>query len=293
MNDFDRRGRARIPLSEVSGLASAYVGGILRLVAVGDARVSLALADVDAQGGVGDWSVLTTADVATRPEAVDRFQQLEAVATDGVGTVWVLTEETSWLAGVDVATRSIVGTAHLDTASVPELHGSWSEPGASRGEGLLLLRDGHVLVAKEKKPAGLVELGPRGDSALGVSSTTLLGPDEPFALLGEVLDALAWWPLEGAAARALHDLSDLAVDEHGDVWLLSDQSTCLARLELPLVPAEVLGIADVLDLPGAVDKPEGLCFLPGGVVAVAEDHKGDGANLWLLVRRAGHGVEPA
>lgn len=293
MSDFDRLGRSTVPLREVSGLAAAVVDGRRRLVAVGDARVSLALADVHDHGAVGGWSVLTTADVATDRDADDRFAQLEAVAVDGAGVVWVLTEESCWLGGVDVVRRSVVGTAQLDTASLPELHRSWSRPKASRGEGLALMRDGHVLVAKEKDPAGLVELAPRGDQPLGVSADTLLGPGEPFALLGEVLDAVAWWPLEGDAARTLHDLSDLATDDAGRLWLLSDQSTRLARIALPLEPGAGVELVEVLDLPSQVRKPEGLAFLPDGVVAVAEDRHDDDENLWLLARRAGHGVESA
>jgi len=30
---------------------------------------------------------------------------------------------------------------------------TWSDPKGSRGEGMVLLRGGHLLVAKEKKPA--------------------------------------------------------------------------------------------------------------------------------------------
>lgn len=291
MSDVEKLGRAQVPLREVSGLASAYVDGVLRLVAVGDARVSLALADVDDAGRLGGWTVLTTSDVATQPVDDGRFQQLEAVASDGAGTVWVLTEETSWLAGVDPASRSVVGVARLVTTDLAELDEVWSAADASRGEGLLLLRDGHVLVAKEKRPAGLVEFGPRGDAPLGVSSETLLGPGEPFSLLGEVLHALAWWPLDGVARTSLKDLSDLATDDEGAVWLLSDQSARLARLLLPLGPGEVVGIDAVVDLPGSVRKPEGLAFLPGGVVAVAEDRHDDADNLWLLARPTGRGVE--
>ena len=52
-------------------------------------------------------------------------------------------------------------------------------------------------------------------------------------------------------------------------------------------------LVEVLDLPSQVRKPEGLAFLPDGVVAVAEDRHDDDENLWLLARRAGHGVESA
>ena len=275
--------RVRVPLAEVSGLTLLRSGGAPRLVAVGDARVSLARADVAEDGSVGGWAVLTTDDVEAAPGRA-RFYELEAVAADGAGTVWVLTEETSWLGGVGVDAREVIGAAHLETSTVPELDADWAREGASRGEGLALLRHGHVLVAKEKDPAGLVELGPRGDEALGVSADTLLGRDEPFALDGDELVALAWWPLPEAVARRFHDLSDLAPDGEGGLWLLSDQSRCYGRLVLPLQPGGRVDVDDVVDLPDGVRKPEGLAFLPGGVVAVAEDRHDGKHNLWLLRR---------
>lgn len=283
MSKHGKEIRGRVPLAEVSGLTVLVHAGTTRLVAVGDARVSLALAEVAPDGSVGAWTVLTTDDVAAPPGRASFFE-LEATAADGAGIVWVLTEETSWLGGVDVDARTVVGTAHLDTATIPDLHSDWSRPEASRGEGLALLREGHVLVAKEKDAPGLVEFGPAGDSALGVSPGTLLGAGEAFDLTGGELVALAWWPLPKRIRHRFHDLSDLAADGDGGLWLLSDQSTCYGRLVLPLEPGADVAVVDVVDLPDAVRKPEGLAFLPGGVVAVAEDRHDTDDNLWLLRR---------
>ena len=283
MSKKDKDIRGQVPLAEVSGLTVLRSAGAVSLVAVGDARVSLALADVADDGTVGEWTVLTTDDVEAGPGRA-RFYELEATAADGAGVVWVLTEETSWLGGVDVAALQVVGTAHLETSTIPELHEDWARPDASRGEGLALLRQGHLLVAKEKKAAGLVEFGPAGDAPLGVSPGSLLGPDEAFDLRGEALVALAWWPLPKAVAKRFHDLSDLAPGHEGGLWLLSDQSRCFGRLVLPLEPGADVEVVDVVDLPAAVTKPEGLAFLPGGVVAVAEDRHDTQDNLWLLRR---------
>jgi hypothetical protein len=253
------------------------------LVAVGDARVSLGLAEVAPDGALGEWTVLTTDDVEAPPGRA-RFYELEATAADGGGTVWVLTEETSWLGGVEVDARRVVGTARLETSTIPELHDDWSRRGASRGEGLALMREGHVLVAKEKDASGLIEFGPAGDDAVGVSADTLLAEGEAFELRGDELVALAWWTLPKAVAKRFHDLSDLAPDGEGGLWLLSDQSTCYGRLVLPLVPGADVEVVDVVDLPDAVRKPEGLAFLPGGLVAVAEDRHDTDDNLWILRR---------
>jgi hypothetical protein len=278
--DLEPVSRSRIPVPEVSGLCALDGEGPVALVALGDDRVSMAIAQVDDSGGLGAWQVVTADDVgATRQE---RFTQLESVALDGAGRAWVLTEGTSLLAGVDLEARAPVAVLALDTSTIPALHATWTPDDASRAEGLVLLVDGHVLVAKEKDPAGLVELGPRGDSALGVSDDTLLPARDAFEVTGEQLVALAWWPWHDVA---LDDLSDLAVDRSGALWVLSDQSRALARIALPLVPDQPPQLVEVLRLPKKIAKPEGLAFLPSELVAVADDRHDDADNLWLLRRR--------
>jgi hypothetical protein len=279
--DLVRVFRDRVPLPEVSGLCAVEREGRVTVVALGDDRVSLALAEVDDTGVPGPWQVVTADDVGARDQ--QRFTQLESVALDGAGCAWVLTEGTSLLAGVDLDARAPVAVLALDTSSIPELHAAWTAPDASRAEGLALLVDGHLLVAKEKDPAGLVELGPAGDVARGVSAVTLLPAEQPYVVRSEQLTALAWWLWPHG--EALSDLSDLAVDRDGGLWVLSDQSRALARIALPLVPGEAPQVAEVLRLPKKIDKPEGLAFLPSDVIAVADDRHDEAENLWLLRRR--------
>jgi hypothetical protein len=45
---------------------------------------------------------------------------------------------------------------------------SWSDPEGSGGEGVVLLPGGHLLIAKEKHPAALIEFGPRGSRSRGL-----------------------------------------------------------------------------------------------------------------------------
>ena len=272
-----------IPLPEVSGLSSRRVDGGLLLVALGDDRVAFA-ASVVVDGVLGDIEVVAGDDVGARPGYEERATQLEAVALDGAGRAWLLTEGTSMVGGVDLAERRIVSRLTIDTSTIPELHASWSKKHASRGEGMLLLRDGHLLVAKEKKPAGLVELGPRGHDARGVSAGTLLGDGEAWTPPGddEGLVALAWWPWDGDGTDELEDLSDLAPDHEGGVWVLSDQSRCLTRLSLPLEPSGRVAVTGTARLPKSIAKPEGLAFLGGGLVAVADDRKDTRDNLTVL-----------
>lgn len=272
-----------IPLPEVSGLSSRAVEGGMLLIALGDDRVAFA-ASVVVDGELGDIEVVTADDVGARPGYEERATQLEAVALDGAGRAWLLTEGTSMVGGVDLAARRIVSRLGIDTSTIPELHASWSKKKASRGEGMLLLRDGHLLVAKEKKPAGLVELGPRGHEARGVATGTLLGDDEAWTPPPDAdgLVALAWWPWDGDGTADLEDLSDLAPDHEGGVWVLSDQSRCLTRLQLPLEAGGRIAVTGTARLPKSIAKPEGLAFLGGGLVAVADDRKDTRDNLTVL-----------
>ena len=281
--------RLRIPLAEVSGLACLRRRGGALLVAVGDNDASLATADVGGDGAIGEWRVVTSDELGARPDAAVRFRQLEAVAVDGGGRAWVVTEGSSLLGGIDLGAGATVGGASLDTANLPELDRHWTRRDASRSEGLLLLAGGHLLVAKEKDPAGLVEFGPAGEDPLGVSAATLLPPDEAFALpQGEpggqppTLVASAWWPLPSEVGRAFADLSDLALDGSGGVWVLSDESRRIGRLRLPLQVGDSVGIDPVADLPKKLGKPEGLALLPGGLIAVADDRKDERDNLWVF-----------
>jgi hypothetical protein len=272
-----------VPLPEVSGLTARRTDGGVLLLALGDDRVAFAMTTV-VDGVPGEFEVVTADDVGARPGYEERATQLEALALDGAGRVWVLTEGTSMVGGVDLATRRIVSRFTLDTSTVVDLHSSWSKQGASRGEGVLLLRDGHLLVAKEKKPAGLVEFGPRSELPQGVSDATLLAHDEGWTPPpdDEGLVALAWWPWDGDGTDDLTDLSDLAPDHDGGVWVLSDQGRCLAQLVLPLVPGGRVAATSLVPLPKKVAKPEGLAFLGGGLIAVADDRKDARDNLTVL-----------
>jgi uncharacterized protein YjiK len=273
-------GASRVPLPEVSGLSSmpgaGEEGGHL-LVALGDDRVALALATCRGSD-IGEWVVVTAEEVGAQPGYEDIATQLEAVALDGRGRAWLLTEGTSLLGGIDLASRTIVARAALDTSTIPELHRTWTATRASRGEGILLLRDGHLLVAKEKDPAGLVEFGPAGSAPLGISTQTLLPDDEGWDEPQGDLVALAWWPWEGEGTDDLDDLSDLAPDHRGGVWVLSDEGRCLAELVLPLHPGAAPAVRRTQALPRSIAKPEGLAFLDVDLVAVADDFKDKGKD---------------
>jgi hypothetical protein len=272
----------QIPLREVSGLSC---GPGLRgplLVAVGDHGPDVAFAPILRGSGhgaqVGAWERIDLSDLPA-PLGVPQVDQAEAVALDGAGTAVVLIEDPAVLLVLDVREPRLTGAYRLDVAGIDAVEESWTTEPGSRGEGVVLMRDGHVLVVKEKRPAGLLEFGPAGDRPLGVSPQTLLASGAWAPPMGPTLSALAWWPGDGT----LEDFSDAAVAPDGALFLLSDQSAAIGRVLLPLLPGgPSVPLARAWPLDEGIDKAEGLCFLPDGTALVAVDRPGHGRNVAFL-----------
>jgi uncharacterized protein YjiK len=274
-----------LPLVEASAVAAvpSATGGV-HVLLVGDRSSVLASARYD--GEVSAWQQLDLTTVDGWPLQADDPSQLEGIAVDGAGTVALLREDPPTVLLLDLDGRRV-------TATVPLHHGRegwadyWADP-ASRGEGLLLLRGGRLLVAKEKHPAALVEFAPQGSTARGVSAEDLLGAGERWdaARTDAAYEAVAAWPLTGAAAQVLEDVSDLAVGPAGELWLLSDKSRSVARVDLPLGAAggEVATVAECWRLPKGAEKPEGIASLGDGRVLVVLDLSGGAGAGWVVER---------
>jgi hypothetical protein len=269
-----------IPLREVSGLALARWAAGTFLVAVGDHGPDVSYAAVGAPGSdLGEWQVVDLSELDSPPGA-PRVEQAEAIATDGDRQAVVLIEDPPLLLLLDVPDRRLTRAFTLEAVGLPGLE-SWMDDASSRGEGLVLLRDGHVLVVKEKRPAGLIEFGPPGDEPQGISEEKLHPAAEPWdAPPGDRLTALAWWPADGLLA----DLSDAAIGPDGGLYLLSDQSSAIGRLVLPLAPTPgaAARFERAWSLPPSIVKAEGLAFLPDGSALVAVDRPDHGRNVSAL-----------
>lgn len=267
----------QIPLKEVSGLAVAPLPRGSCLIAVGDHGPDVALAPLDT-GRMTGWDVI---DLSTlrQPDGSPRFEQAEAVAADGRQQVLVLIEDPALLLVLDTLNRRITHAYPLDGGEHDGLGDTWRDDASSRGEGMVLLRNGHVLVLKEKRPAGLLEFGPPGDLPLGISSDSLHSLGEDWTPpTSDRLVALAWWPVDDTLA----DLSDAEIGPDGCLYVLSDQSNAIAQLALPLPAHAVAAYTRVWALPDDIEKAEGLTFLPDGSALVAVDRSDVGRNLATL-----------
>ncbi|MGH8896437.1 MAG: SdiA-regulated domain-containing protein [Egibacteraceae bacterium] len=251
-----------LPIRENSGLALRRRGGSTELLAVGDAESCVVIVEIR-RGRPGGITDLQLGDVIASSRH-GRGSQFEALAVDAQGHLAVLQEDPPVVSFIDPDTCSLTGQVLLTAHS---RHPSkWDERSDACAEGLLLTDHG-LLVAREKRPAGLLEF----------VMTPPAGPTAPVRRDSRsVLAAATWWSVD----RDLDDVSDLCLGPDGRIYVLSDQSRCIVRLR-PLHPEG--GRAEIdrawrLD----VENAEGLVLLDDMTPLVAVDRKGRKENLLVL-----------
>jgi hypothetical protein len=159
--------------------------------------------------------------------------QIEAVCADGLGRVLLLQETPPRVELIDPKSLKVVASIDLAVEDRGEIARAWSHPKGSRGEGMVLLRDGHLLVAKEKKPAAFIEFGPPHSRSRGLGRGGALpaGKRWPIKKGHHRFVALAIWLPDKRLAKTCADFSDLEIGPDGYLYLLSDKSSAIARLD--------------------------------------------------------------
>jgi hypothetical protein len=94
--------------------------------------------------------------------------QIEAVCADGAGRILLLQETPPRAELIDPQALDVVASIDLVVEGRGEIARAWSDPKGSRGEGMVLLPGGHLLIAKEKKPAAFIEFGPAHSESRGL-----------------------------------------------------------------------------------------------------------------------------
>jgi hypothetical protein len=272
---------AALGLREISGLTA---GPGPRLLAVGDEAFAVASAEIGDDGGPGRPRChdLTP---ALRDAGIDlrHGSGFEGIACDGDGTLVLLQEEQARLL---VVAPDLARLLHVIALAVPHgcaaLNEAWRRRKNSRGEGLLLLDHGHVLIARERREPCLIEFGPAGDPPLGVDAGTVLTGRFRCPDVETTLVPLAVWPVD---AEVLPTVNDLALGPDGRVHALSAERRLIARLAQRLTPGEPARTTAAWRIPGGhAGRAEGLTFLPSGRPAVGLDTKRSGNNLIILAR---------
>ena len=277
-----------LQLAEVSGICERTAGGgrPRQLLAVGDDSHELLVGDLtpSVPGGFArhDLAPLLTAAGAE----IGRSSQWEGVDTDETGRVFVLREVPGTVFVFDPALRRLLHVLRLTVEDDPGEQEAWDADDNALGEGLLLLRNGHLFVVKEEKPRQLLEFGRPGERPQGLHGDLLVAdtgrfpaPEAPEA----TFHMLSAWDLGGEALERVGDLSDVAVGPDGRVYLLSDESRCIARLQATVPPKSgTVAVDRIWGLPDRLHQPEGLVIGRNWDVLVAVDHPEQRENLFRL-----------
>lgn len=142
----------------------------------------------------------------------------------------------------------------------------------SLGEGLIASGSDHLLVAKEKFPASVIEFAPLGDEAHGYRHYHPI-QQQPN---NQTLVPVHRWrlPIRGC------DLSDLVIDKQQVMYGLSQSCRQIYRFATLTVDDDQLTIDDTWNIPSQpVKNPEALIVIDNGLFLVASDEKSGVNNL--------------
>jgi len=158
-----------VPLREVSGICLRRSrNGRMFLIAVGDRVAKIAwFSQPRSDEGRIDWHTRNIAKLSGSM-LPKHDPQIEAICADGLGRILLLQETPPRVELIDPKALKVVASIDLAVEGRGKIARAWSDPKGSRGEGVVLLPSGHLLVAKEKKPAAFIEFGPPHSQSRGL-----------------------------------------------------------------------------------------------------------------------------
>lgn len=269
---------ASLGLNEVSGLGVRTVSGKPQYLAIGDSSTTLLTFNIGSDGLPASVKKNDLKSIFGGGES-----QWEAVAGDSSGKVFLENEAEGTISILDADLK----LKHVITLVLPDdspLKRSWDRDANSRGEGMLLLNNGHILIAKEKGPSAIIEFAPKGQVANGYApGQQLKGAFKVPSGDNSDFIAVKSWELKASAINLVGDISDLTVDADGTLMVLSDQSRAIARVEKELtVDEDKIDIKQLWDLPKEVDKPEGLQLVNGKPFVACDLPKADMTSFFSI-----------
>jgi hypothetical protein len=274
-----------VPLHEVSGICLRRgQNGRLSVIAVGDRAAKIAwFSEPRSDEGRIDWHTHNISKLSGSM-LPNKDSQIEAVCADGLGRVLLLQETPPRVELIEPKALKVVASIDLAVEGRSKIARAWSDPKGSRGEGMVLLPEGHLLVAKEKKPSAFIEFGPPHSRSRGLVRGGALadGKRWPIRKGHHRFVALAIWLPDKTLAKTCADLSDLEIGPDGYLYLLSDKSSTIARLDDLRPGGGTAALLDAWRLGDLDGKPEGLAFTPQGRAIVGLDTRKARRNLVLL-----------
>ena len=139
-----------LPVVEASGVTVRRTERGPVVLVVGDRTTEVGACLLGAGGELDEWSTIDLADLPGWP-LPSGDSQFEAIAADGGSLVALMCEDPPLVLVADTVTRELRAQIELTAPNGSLLDGQWDDA-SSRGEGLVFLRGGRLLVAQEKRP---------------------------------------------------------------------------------------------------------------------------------------------
>jgi hypothetical protein len=254
------------------------------LIAVGDRVAKIAwFSQPRSDEGRIDWHTRSIAKLSGSM-LPKHDPQIEAICADGLGRILLLQETPPRVELIDPKALKVVASIDLAVEGRGKIARAWSDPKGSRGEGVVLLPSGHLLIAKEKKPAAFIEFGPPHSRSRGLARGGALADGQRWSIKNghHRFVALAVWLPDKTLAKTCADFSDLEIGPDGYLYLLSDKSSTIARIDDLTAGGGTAALLDAWRLGELDGKPEGLTFAAQGRAIIGLDTRKPRRNLVLL-----------
>jgi uncharacterized protein YjiK len=211
----------------------------------------------------------------------------ESVFSDESGRLFIVQERPSQVVIVSADLSKIEGRITLGLSSLAKSDATSSENSNSGGEGLVPLKNGHILVVHEKNPLQIIEYAPAGEPAQGYHSDLAIEKKGRFPLPSPSSSAFVaahTWRLSAEREALFEDSSGLNSDDDGALYLLGDQKNLIGHIGRKLKTDKAKVKIDRLwSLPSSIRQPEGMVIDEEGRPIIAVDRKNaKHPNLFLL-----------
>ena len=282
---------ANLPLREISGASLFYDKSKNKkyIYTVGDASSEIFISEVD----TAQKKLTNSYSIDIEKKITDKFafcsdkkitackkmlndmtKQWEAIYVDPLKRIFLLNEPLATILVYDQKKQDITHRINLNNFSLEKKLGKFSKDPNSQGEGLLPLRNGHILVIKESKPSLIIEFGLATEKAQGFSKNLLVDEKNNFTLTEEKIQMipLAFWKLPKEFSSC--DLSELNYSREGKLEILSQRCQALIKIKDLEVEKKIVTIEKIWNLPRALKYAEAFISLEKtGDFIVFEDKK--------------------
>jgi hypothetical protein len=265
-----------VAMREISGLSLRGE----QLIAASDSEIDLLEAPIKGhESGAIEFGKATRIHL-TAPEGytLSRNSNWEAINTDASGRNFLLKENSSQVYIFDENGKG-ENVIELDTERLSVQK--------TKLEGILLMKNGHILAASQTPPLTLIEFGPGNHQALGVSAKTILSEPESFQMPDDSnFRALAVWTMENSSCGA----ADLARAEDGALLVLGKKCSDIFYIDSLANNDSRLKAERTWSVLKGLKKPAALVSLPGLGMIIGQDRNSLKKNI-LYLRFPSRGID--